>query len=75
MAPNGETLVMFSSTLGHKVYNKYIIQQKNNSQMVNKLRNIYNDYAELLAKGTEVWLSVTSSAVYPTVGSPPRPVI
>nr|XP_023700034.1 DNA-directed RNA polymerase, mitochondrial isoform X1 [Paramormyrops kingsleyae] len=53
LAPNGETLVMFASSLGHKVYNKYIIQQKNNSQMVDKLRNIYNDYAELLSKDTE----------------------
>uniref|UniRef100_A0A8C9TYU4 DNA-directed RNA polymerase n=1 Tax=Scleropages formosus TaxID=113540 RepID=A0A8C9TYU4_SCLFO len=51
--PNGETLIMFASTLGHKVYNKYIIQQKSRSQMVGKLQNIYDRYAELLAKHSE----------------------
>ncbi|KAL4658925.1 DNA-directed RNA polymerase, mitochondrial isoform X1 [Arapaima gigas] len=53
LPPNGDTLMMFASTLGHKVYNKYIIQQKSRSQMVGKLQNIYGRYAELLAKDSE----------------------
>lgn len=46
--------------LGHRVYTKYCVQQKQQNQVVEKLRNIYNAYTDLLAKDTKVTRGIIS---------------
>ncbi|KAI1891708.1 hypothetical protein AGOR_G00146550 [Albula goreensis] len=53
LSPRGDSLVNMAKDLGSRVQNKYCIRQKTQSHMVDKLRNIYDQYAELLAKDTE----------------------
>ncbi|XP_069784269.1 DNA-directed RNA polymerase, mitochondrial isoform X2 [Narcine bancroftii] len=52
--PNGEALVIIAKQLGNRVYNKYSIRKKLKDEMVNKIRDIYHAYAELLAEDTEL---------------------
>ncbi|XP_072245864.1 DNA-directed RNA polymerase, mitochondrial [Leuresthes tenuis] len=54
LPPTGESLKTLASDLGNRVYTKYSVQQKQQNQMVEKLRNIYNAYTELLAKDTKM---------------------
>lgn len=55
--PNGEALVVIAKELGNRIYNKYSIRKKTKNEMVDKTRDIYHAYAELLAKDTEVILT------------------
>ncbi|XP_051893602.1 DNA-directed RNA polymerase, mitochondrial [Pristis pectinata] len=52
--PNGEALVIIGKELGNRVYNKYSVRKKIKNEMVDKIRDIYHAYAELLAKDTEL---------------------
>ncbi|XP_032902410.1 DNA-directed RNA polymerase, mitochondrial [Amblyraja radiata] len=52
--PNGEALVVIAKELGNRIYNKYSIRKKTKNEMVDKTRDIYHAYAELLAKDTEL---------------------
>lgn len=61
MPPSGESLKVLASDLGNRVYTKYFVRQKYQSQAVEKLSNIYNDYTDLLAKDTKVKKSSSSS--------------
>uniref|UniRef100_A0A8C2W8E9 DNA-directed RNA polymerase n=1 Tax=Cyclopterus lumpus TaxID=8103 RepID=A0A8C2W8E9_CYCLU len=54
LPPSGESLKILARELGNRVYTKYSVRQKHQSQMVEKLRNIYNSYTDLLAKDTKV---------------------
>ncbi|KAJ8374547.1 hypothetical protein SKAU_G00051270 [Synaphobranchus kaupii] len=53
LPPNGESLLVLAKDLGYRIQNKFYIRQKSQSHMVDKLRHIYERYAELLAKDTE----------------------
>ncbi|XP_034387343.1 DNA-directed RNA polymerase, mitochondrial isoform X2 [Cyclopterus lumpus] len=53
LPPSGESLKILARELGNRVYTKYSVRQKHQSQMVEKLRNIYNSYTDLLAKDTK----------------------
>ncbi|XP_031724133.1 DNA-directed RNA polymerase, mitochondrial isoform X3 [Anarrhichthys ocellatus] len=53
MPPSGESLKILARDLGNRVYTKYSVRQKHQNQMVEKLRNIYNAYTDLLAKDTK----------------------
>ncbi|KAI4885324.1 hypothetical protein NFI96_024392 [Prochilodus magdalenae] len=53
LPPSGDSLLNMAKELGTRVHNMFCIQQKNHSQMVEKLACIYNSYAELLAKDTK----------------------
>ncbi|XP_077964759.1 DNA-directed RNA polymerase, mitochondrial [Gasterosteus aculeatus] len=53
LPPSGESLKILGRDLGHRVYTKYCVQQKQQNQVVEKLRNIYNAYTDLLAKDTK----------------------
>ncbi|XP_067872329.1 DNA-directed RNA polymerase, mitochondrial isoform X2 [Heterodontus francisci] len=52
--PNGEALLMIAKELGYRVYNKYSIRKKIKNEMVDKIKEIYYAYIELLAKDTEL---------------------
>ncbi|XP_067824461.1 DNA-directed RNA polymerase, mitochondrial [Heptranchias perlo] len=52
--PNGEALLIIAKELGNRVYNKYSIRKKVKNEMVDKLKDIYHAYIELLAKDTEL---------------------
>ncbi|XP_062888758.1 DNA-directed RNA polymerase, mitochondrial [Mobula hypostoma] len=52
--PNGEALVIIAKELGNRVYNKYSIRRKIKNEMVDKMKDIYHAYAELLAKDAEL---------------------
>uniref|UniRef100_H3ATV4 DNA-directed RNA polymerase n=1 Tax=Latimeria chalumnae TaxID=7897 RepID=H3ATV4_LATCH len=54
LPPTGESLLSMAKELGSKVYNKYSIRRKMKSQMVNKIRDIYEGYAELLIQDCEL---------------------
>lgn len=43
-----------ATDLGGRVYTKYSVRQKQQYEMVQKLRKIYNSYSDILAKDTEV---------------------
>lgn len=64
MPPSGESLKVLASDLGNRVYTKYFVRQKYQSQAVEKLSNIYNDYTDLLAKDTKVKKSSSSCSIY-----------
>ncbi|KAL6107719.1 polrmt [Pungitius sinensis] len=53
LPPSGESLKILGRDLGHRVYTKYCVQQKQQNQVVEKLRNIYSAYTDLLAKDTK----------------------
>nr|XP_046247511.1 DNA-directed RNA polymerase, mitochondrial isoform X2 [Scatophagus argus] len=53
LPPSGESLKSLASDLGSRVYTKYSVRQRQQSQMVEKLSNIYNAYTDLLAKDTK----------------------
>lgn len=53
MSPRGESLHSLARALGTQVHTKLCIQQRNHSQMVNKLEHIYGEYTHLLAQDTE----------------------
>ncbi|XP_068581990.1 LOW QUALITY PROTEIN: DNA-directed RNA polymerase, mitochondrial [Cebidichthys violaceus] len=53
MPPSGESLKILARDLGNRVHTKYSVRQKHQNQMVEKLRNIYNAYTDLLAKDTK----------------------
>ncbi|XP_047444012.1 DNA-directed RNA polymerase, mitochondrial [Mugil cephalus] len=55
MPTSGESLKILAKELGHRVFTKYCVQQKLRNQMVEKLGNIYNTYAESLAKDNKVY--------------------
>ncbi|XP_048470095.1 DNA-directed RNA polymerase, mitochondrial isoform X2 [Rhincodon typus] len=52
--PNGEALLTIARELGNRVYNKYSIRKKIKNEMVDKIKEIYYAYIELLAKDTEL---------------------
>ncbi len=54
LPPSGESLKILARDLGSRVYTKYFVQQKHQSQTLEKLGNIYNAYTDLLAKDTKV---------------------
>lgn len=49
--------MVIAKELGNRIYNKYSIRKKTKNEMVDKTRDIYHAYAELLAKDTEVILT------------------
>ncbi|KAG5851368.1 hypothetical protein ANANG_G00092540 [Anguilla anguilla] len=53
LPPSGESLLILAKNLGHRIQNKFFIRQKSQSQVVDKLRHVYERYVELLAKDTE----------------------
>ncbi|XP_042335589.1 DNA-directed RNA polymerase, mitochondrial isoform X2 [Sceloporus undulatus] len=53
LPPQGESLLILARELGTKVYNKYIIQKKSRSHLVEKIKDIYESYVQLLAKDTQ----------------------
>lgn len=53
--PSGESLKILATDLGGRVYTKYSVRQKQQYEMVQKLRKIYNSYSDILAKDTEVY--------------------
>ncbi|KAG8003580.1 DNA-directed RNA polymerase [Nibea albiflora] len=53
LPPTGESLKILARDLGNRVYTKYSVRQKYQSQTVEKLSNIYNEYIDLLAKDTK----------------------
>ncbi|XP_066503775.1 DNA-directed RNA polymerase, mitochondrial [Hoplias malabaricus] len=53
LPPSGDSLLNIAKELGIRVHNMFCIQQKNHSQMVEKLTSIYNSYTELLAEDTK----------------------
>ncbi|KAF7655790.1 hypothetical protein LDENG_00050760 [Lucifuga dentata] len=55
LPPSGESLKILARDLGNKVYTKYSVRQKHNNQIVEKLKNIYSAYTDLLAKDTKVY--------------------
>ncbi|XP_034564724.1 DNA-directed RNA polymerase, mitochondrial [Notolabrus celidotus] len=55
MPPSGESLKILAKDLGHRIYTKYYVQQKNRNQTVEKLGNIYSAYLDLLAKDSEAY--------------------
>ncbi|XP_028301108.1 DNA-directed RNA polymerase, mitochondrial [Gouania willdenowi] len=50
LPPSGESLKILARDLGNRVYTKYFVRQKEQSQTLEKLGNIYNAYTELVAK-------------------------
>ncbi|GCC30583.1 hypothetical protein chiPu_0009034 [Chiloscyllium punctatum] len=52
--PNGEALLTIAKELGNRIYNKYSIRKKIKNEMVDKIKQIYYAYIELLAKDTEL---------------------
>uniref|UniRef100_A0A8C8BPD5 DNA-directed RNA polymerase n=1 Tax=Oncorhynchus tshawytscha TaxID=74940 RepID=A0A8C8BPD5_ONCTS len=54
LPPSGESLHILAKELGNRVHNKFCIRMKSHNQMVDKLSHIYNEYAELLAKDSQV---------------------
>ncbi|XP_035269170.1 DNA-directed RNA polymerase, mitochondrial [Anguilla anguilla] len=53
LPPSGESLLILAKNLGHRIQNKFFIRQKSQSQVVDKLRHVYERYVQLLAKDTE----------------------
>ncbi|XP_077082544.1 DNA-directed RNA polymerase, mitochondrial [Siphateles boraxobius] len=53
LSPSGESLLFMAEEMGNRVHNLYCIRQKSHSHMIEKLRSIYNSYAELLANDTK----------------------
>ncbi|XP_078054386.1 DNA-directed RNA polymerase, mitochondrial [Mustelus asterias] len=53
--PNGEALLMIAKELGNRVYNKYSIRKKIKNEMVDKIKETYYAYVELLAKDAELY--------------------
>ncbi|XP_074834610.1 DNA-directed RNA polymerase, mitochondrial isoform X2 [Carettochelys insculpta] len=51
LPPQGESLLVFAKELGTKIYNKYAVRKKSSSRLLEK---IYEDYAQLLAKDTQL---------------------
>uniref|UniRef100_A0A8C6PWT2 DNA-directed RNA polymerase n=1 Tax=Nothobranchius furzeri TaxID=105023 RepID=A0A8C6PWT2_NOTFU len=58
MPPSGELLKVLARDLGNRVYAKYCVQQKYRNETVEKLGTIYDAYTGLLAKDTEVKLTI-----------------
>lgn len=54
LPPSGESLKILAQDLGNRVYTKYVVRQKHQNKILEKLSNIYNAYTELLAKDTKV---------------------
>uniref|UniRef100_UPI00398F7099 DNA-directed RNA polymerase, mitochondrial isoform X2 n=1 Tax=Pristiophorus japonicus TaxID=55135 RepID=UPI00398F7099 len=52
--PNGEALLIIAKELGNRIYNKFSIRKKVKNEMVDKIKDIYHAYIELLAKDTEL---------------------
>ncbi|XP_041061026.1 DNA-directed RNA polymerase, mitochondrial isoform X1 [Carcharodon carcharias] len=52
--PNGEALLTIAKELGNRIYNKYAIRKKIKNEMVDKIKEIYYAYIELLAKDSEL---------------------
>ncbi|KAL7396271.1 hypothetical protein ABVT39_003255 [Epinephelus coioides] len=53
LPPSGQSLKILAGDLGNRVYTKYTVRQKHKNKIVGKLGNIYNAYADLLAKDTK----------------------
>ncbi|XP_077188043.1 DNA-directed RNA polymerase, mitochondrial isoform X2 [Paroedura picta] len=52
LPPQGESLLILARGLGTNVYNKYVIQKKSQSRVMEKIQKIYESYVQLLAKDT-----------------------
>ncbi|KAM8940293.1 DNA-directed RNA polymerase, mitochondrial [Pelodytes ibericus] len=52
--PTGESFLNMSRELGSKVYNRYTIHRKVDTQHVEKMRELYMEYCQLLAKDGKV---------------------
>ncbi|XP_015285247.1 PREDICTED: DNA-directed RNA polymerase, mitochondrial [Gekko japonicus] len=72
LPPQGESLLILARELGTKVYNKYVMQKKSWSRLVEKIQHVYDSYAQLLAKDTppdhylprEYWEQLEAEAGY-----------
>nr|XP_056700351.1 DNA-directed RNA polymerase, mitochondrial [Euleptes europaea] len=72
LPPQGESLLILARELGTKVYNKYVIQKKSWSRVVEKIQRLYDSYVQLLAKDTppdnylprEYWEELEAEASY-----------
>ncbi|KFQ46686.1 hypothetical protein N333_04446, partial [Nestor notabilis] len=53
LSPQGESLSVLARELGSKVYDRYITQRKLRSGQLEKLREVYEDYIQLLAKDSQ----------------------
>ncbi|KAF7237044.1 DNA-directed RNA polymerase, mitochondrial [Varanus komodoensis] len=51
--PQGESLTTFARDLGTKVFNKYTLQKKSRSRVVEKMQQVYKGYVQLLAKDSK----------------------
>ncbi|XP_038240169.1 DNA-directed RNA polymerase, mitochondrial isoform X2 [Dermochelys coriacea] len=54
LPPQGESLLVLAKELGTKIYNKYAVRKKSHSRLVEKIRKIYDEYIQLLAKDTQL---------------------
>ncbi|CAH2293158.1 DNA-directed RNA polymerase, mitochondrial [Pelobates cultripes] len=54
IAPTGESFLFMSQELGSKLYNRYSIRRKILSQHVERMRELYQEYTQLLAKDGQV---------------------
>ncbi|XP_009978614.1 PREDICTED: DNA-directed RNA polymerase, mitochondrial, partial [Tauraco erythrolophus] len=53
LSPQGESLAVLARELGSKVYNRYVTQRKLRSRQLEKVREVYEDYINLLAKDSQ----------------------
>ncbi|KAH1174492.1 DNA-directed RNA polymerase, mitochondrial [Mauremys mutica] len=54
LPPQGESLLVLAKELGTKIYNKYAVRKKSRSRLVEKIRKIYDEYIQLLAKDAQL---------------------
>ncbi|CAM4628157.1 DNA-directed RNA polymerase, mitochondrial isoform X1 [Lepidochelys kempii] len=54
LPPQGESLLVLAKELGTKIYNKYAVRKKLRSRLVEKIRKIYDEYVQLLAKDAQL---------------------
>uniref|UniRef100_A0A674IWT7 DNA-directed RNA polymerase n=1 Tax=Terrapene triunguis TaxID=2587831 RepID=A0A674IWT7_9SAUR len=54
LPPQGESLLVLAKELGAKIHNKYAVRKKLRSRLLKKIQKIYDAYAQLLAKDTQL---------------------
>ncbi|XP_053558818.1 DNA-directed RNA polymerase, mitochondrial [Bombina bombina] len=54
MPPTGESFLLMSRELGSKIYNRFSIRRKLKGQHLDKIRHLYMEYCQLLAKDGQV---------------------
>ncbi|KAM4810249.1 DNA-directed RNA polymerase, mitochondrial [Rhinophrynus dorsalis] len=54
MSPTGESFLLMSRDLGTKIYNRFSIRRKLQGCHIDKMRDLYSEYCQLLAKDGRV---------------------